>query len=69
MNGRTKIPIKDWKAEHEKLTAERFKLCESYYRLNDEVRNVEILRKVAEEIMREEMQKEKQRNRPHSVDL
>jgi hypothetical protein len=69
MNGRTKIPIKEWKAEFEKLTAERFTLCESYYRLKDEVRSVEILRKGAEEIMREETQKEKQRNRSHSMEL
>jgi ATP-dependent exoDNAse (exonuclease V) alpha subunit len=68
MNGRTKIPIKEWKAEHEKLTAERFNLCESYYRLKDEVHNVEILRKGAEEIMREETQRE-QRTRKREMEL
>jgi ribosomal protein S6 len=67
MNGRTKIPIKDWKAEYEKLTAERFTLCESYYRLKDDVRNVEILRKGAEEIMREEQQ-QKQHTRKHEME-
>ena len=35
------------------LTAERFLLCEEYYRLKDETHSVELLRKGAENIMRE----------------
>jgi len=53
MNGRAGLPVKSWKAERDKLTAERFILCEDYYRLKDETRNVELLRKGAEKIMRD----------------
>jgi hypothetical protein len=41
MNGRKDPPpIKDWKAEHKKLTAYKAKLCEKYYSLQDEIRSV-----------------------------
>ena len=53
MNGRAGLPVKSWKAERDKLTAERLMLCEDYYRLKDETRNVELLRKGAENIMRD----------------
>ena len=44
---RKKIPIKAWQSEQTKLTAERFSLCEDYYRLKDETHSVELLRKGA----------------------
>ena len=54
LNGRKEIPVKAWQAEQATLTAERFSLCEDYYRLKDETRSVEVLRKGAVNIMREE---------------
>ena len=51
MNGREALPIKKWKAEHERLTADKFSLFDEYYRLKDEVRNVEVLRRDAENLM------------------
>jgi hypothetical protein len=54
MNGRENPPpIKDWKMEYAKLTGYKAKLCEKYYNLQDEVRNVELLKKGADNIMRE----------------
>ena len=58
MNGRKEIPVKAWQAEQAALTAERFLLCEDYYRLKDETRSVESLRKGAENIMRENSRSE-----------
>jgi len=54
MNGKTTIPNKSWQAEQAKLTADKFSLCEDFYRLKNEIRSVEILRRGAENIMREE---------------
>ena len=59
LNSSKDIPIKMWQAEKAMLTAERFLLCEEYYRLKDETRNVELLRKGAENIMRENDRNEK----------
>ncbi|MDR0999730.1 MAG: hypothetical protein LBL96_02845 [Clostridiales bacterium] len=53
MNGRPGLPVREWKTEQAKLTAERFSLCEDYYRLKDETRSMEILRRGAENIIRE----------------
>ena len=52
-NRRKEIPIKAWQSEQTLLSAERFSLCEDYYRLKDETYSVEILRKGAENIIRE----------------
>jgi len=68
MNGKRPIPRKTWRKEREELTAERFTLCESYYRLKDDVKNVETIRKGAEEIMCEETQREQQ-TRKHEMEL
>jgi len=57
LNGRTDIPVKKWEAELEKLTSTRFSLCEDYYRLRDDTRNVELIRRGAENIMREQPQR------------
>ena len=53
MNGKTGLPVKEWTAERDRLTAERFSLCEDYYRLKDETRSVEFLQKGAENILHE----------------
>ena len=53
LNGYAKIPEKDWQAEFDQLTAERYALCEDYYKLKDDVKNVEVLRRGAESIMRD----------------
>ena len=58
LNGRTDIPVKAWQSEQATLTAERFSLCEDYYHLKDETRSVEVLRKGAENIMRESSRNE-----------
>ena len=50
------LPVKEWKAELEKLTAERYALCDAYDRLDDELWNVEALRRGAENTMREDIQ-------------
>ena len=54
LNGRTAIPEKAWRAEFAALTAERYSLCEEYYKLRDDVKNVEVLRRGAEHIMSED---------------
>jgi len=68
LNGRKDIPVKVWRSEQTKLTAERFSLCEDYYRLKDETRSVELLRKGAENIMRQE-QREQRPRRAQNVEL
>ncbi len=54
MNGRTGIPLKAWKAEQEKLTAERKELSRRYLALKDEVKEAEQIRKGVYAILREE---------------
>jgi ATP-dependent exoDNAse (exonuclease V) alpha subunit len=51
LNGHTKIPKGAWKAEREKLLRERFNLAEQYYDLKADVRNVEVIRRGAEQII------------------
>ena len=58
MNGRTGIPLKAWKAEQEKLTAERKQLSRRYAALKDEVKEAEQIRKGVHSILREENRKE-----------
>lgn len=58
MNGRTGIPLKAWKAEQEKLTAERKELSRRYLALKDEVKEAEQIRKGVYSILREENRKE-----------
>ena len=45
LNGCGKIPEKDWRAEREKLLAERYTMVDEYYKLNDDLKNVEALRR------------------------
>jgi len=61
MNGRTKLPIGNWRAEQKDLLAERYLLCEEYYGLKDEIKNVEILRRELENLLREEATIESQK--------
>jgi hypothetical protein len=50
LNGRTEIPLKKWKAERGRLTAEKSVLLREYMALKEEVRDVETIRKYAEEV-------------------
>jgi hypothetical protein len=68
MNGRTEVPVNKWKAEHAKLTAEKYSLREDYYRLKDETRNVELLRKGAENLLHDDITR-KQPSMAHDLDL
>jgi hypothetical protein len=52
LNGRTEILLKKWRAERGKLTAEKSVLTRKYATLKEEVRDVETVRKYAEEIGR-----------------
>jgi len=54
LNGRGKIPYSTWKAERDKLTAERHRLNQEYVSLKDEVKEVEQIRKSVDNIMCEE---------------
>ena len=54
MNGKTGIPTKAWKAEQERLTAEREQLSRRYSTLKDEVKEVEQIRRNVYNILREE---------------
>ena len=68
MNGRKEIPIKKWRSEHKELLAERYTLCNEYYSLKDEVKNVEILQQSIENIMRENTHEHKTPP-PQSIEL
>ena len=68
MNGKTTIPQKSWQAEQKKLIAHRFSLCEKFYGLKDEIRNVELLRKGTENIMRDESH-ERQQTRNNGMEI
>jgi hypothetical protein len=52
LNGRTEIPLKKWQAERGRLTAEKSVLLREYATLKEEVRDVESIRKYAEEVGR-----------------
>jgi hypothetical protein len=56
MNGKMPVPVHAWQVEQTKLTAEKYALFDEYYQLKDDIRNVEVLRKGAENILREEQQ-------------
>jgi ATP-dependent exoDNAse (exonuclease V) alpha subunit len=53
LKGRSIIPEKDWRAEREMKLANRFMLFEEYYKLKKDIQNVEVLRRGAENMMRE----------------
>jgi hypothetical protein len=52
LNGRTEIPLKKWRAERDRLTAEKSVLTCEYVALKEEVRDMEAIRKYAEEVNR-----------------
>ena len=54
MNGKTSIPLKSWKAERDKLNAERQQLSHRYDKLKNEVKEVEQIRRNVYRILREE---------------
>ena len=68
LNGRTEVPINKWKKEQETLIGKRFDLCEAYYKLKDDVKDAEVLRRSAERLMREAEQERQPRQWAHYVD-
>ena len=48
------VPVKAWQDEQKKLTAERTRLCEKYYTLKDETKDVETLIRGADNIIKDE---------------
>jgi len=57
MNGRTNLPIKKWKAEAAQLTAEKNRLYQDFYKLRDEVREVEIIKRNVEQVIQADVPK------------
>ena len=53
LNGRTDIPEKAWRAARDMKLAERYAHCDEYYSLKEDMRMVEVLRRGAENIMRD----------------
>jgi hypothetical protein len=53
LNGRTTIPDKEWRSERNKLLADRYAHCDDYYKLREDVQNVEVLRRGAEKMIGE----------------
>ena len=51
LNGRTKVPEKEWRAERDQLLRERYELVEQYYELKEDVRNTETLCRHAGKLM------------------
>lgn len=68
MNGKTTLPVKVWKAEYAKLTAERKTLNQRYLALKDEVKEAEQIRKSVYSILRQE-QRERQPHRAQETEL
>ena len=67
MNGKTALPVKAWKAEYAKLTAERKTLNQRYLALKGEVKEAEQIRKSVYNILRQE-QREQQPRRAQDVE-
>jgi hypothetical protein len=68
MNGRTTLPTKAWKAERDKLKAERQQLSHRYDKLKGEVKEVEQIRRNVYSILREETRGE-QPKKTHDINL
>ena len=62
------IYVKYKQLDPKKLTAERFSLCDDFYGLKEEIKNVEILRRGVGDIMRKDGQ-ERQRTRTQGMEL
>ena len=54
MNGKSPIPVKEWRKELLDKTAEKHALYDKFYKLRGDVKNVEALRRSAERIMNEQ---------------
>lgn len=54
MNGKTALPTKAWKAERDKLTADKKRLNREYVSLKNDTAEVEKIRKNVYDIMRGE---------------
>jgi len=54
MNGKTSLPIKAWKSEAARLTIEKDNLHGEFYRLKEEVKEVETIRRNVEIMARDE---------------
>ena len=57
MNGRKDLPISKWQEEQKKLASERFTLAEKYYRIKEDVKTVEAMRRGMEGLIRDEVQR------------
>ena len=68
LNGKTTLPTKAWKAERDKLTAERKMLNQQYLSLKNEVKEAEQIRKSVYSILRQE-QRERQPHRAQDMEL
>ena len=53
LNWRTDIPEKKRRIEIKTLLAERYELVDEYYKISDDVKNVEALRRGANQLMRD----------------
>ena len=67
LNGRNEIPLRSWKAERVKLTAERKTLDMKYYKLKEEIKEAEQIRKSVYSIVRQE-ERERQPRRAQNID-
>ena len=67
MNGKTTLPVKAWKAEYAKLTAERETLNRRYLALKGEVKEAEQIRRSVYNILRQE-QREQQPRRAQDME-
>ena len=61
-------PVSKWQAEIGKLNAERERLESDYYKLREEVKDAEQIRKSVYNIVRRE-QREQQPRRTHEMDI
>jgi len=68
MNGKTGIPLKAWKAERVKLTADRGILNLEYISLKDEVKEAEQIRRGVNNIIQLET-RERQPRRAQEMEL
>ena len=68
LNGRTGIPAKAWKAERDKLTADRKTLNLRYVKLKDEVKEAEKIRRSVYSILRQG-QREQQPKRMQDLNI
>jgi hypothetical protein len=63
MNGKTALPLKTWKEEYAKLTAERKTLNQRYLALKEEVKEAEKIRKSVYSILRQEQREQQPRRK------